>query len=201
MTKAESPPPHPRVIALTGFMGAGKTTVAAALAARLGCESIDLDDFITAREGRTPQQLIDTLGEEQFREAETRALAEALEGAGRETPSGAHAREGGAHPLVLALGGGAWALARNRALLEDAGALVVWLDAPFELCWRRIKGGEGSAGVSHTPRPFARDPERARRLYEHRRAFYELAALHVEVTKEKSPQLIAEETARAAALR
>src|SRR5438270_333739 len=67
-----------RRIVITGFMGAGKTTVAVALSRLLGCASLDLDDLITAREGRPPQQLIDEDGEAAFRECETLALREAL---------------------------------------------------------------------------------------------------------------------------
>ncbi|MCA1592564.1 MAG: hypothetical protein LC754_07935 [Acidobacteria bacterium] len=84
-----------RRIVITGFMGAGKTTVAVALARLLRCRHVDLDDFITAREGHTPQQLIDDEGELHFRAAETRAL--------RETLVDDSVR-------VIALGGGTWTL-------------------------------------------------------------------------------------------
>lgn len=161
----------PRIV-ITGFMGAGKTTVAAALARLLGCRSVDLDDIITAREGRTPPQLIDEDGEAAFREAETRALGEVL-------------REEEAR--VVALGGGAWALERNRLLVREHGCLAVWLDAPFELCWRRI--GEDRS----EDRPNARDPSRARTLYDARRHAYTLAALRVSVTPERSADDIAAE--------
>jgi len=40
----------------TGFMGAAKTTVAAALARKLSCAMLDLDDLIKERSGRTPQE-------------------------------------------------------------------------------------------------------------------------------------------------
>ena len=159
-----------RRIVITGFMGAGKTTVAGALARLLGCAPLDLDDFVTAREGRTPQRLIDEDGEAAFREAETRALREALE-------------RGGAR--VIATGGGTWTLERNRALVAAHGCLSVWLDAPFELCWERIARG-GAAD-----RPFARDRERARELYDRRLADYRLASVRVRV----APQLAAEEVA------
>jgi shikimate kinase len=67
-----------RIVVITGFMGAGKTTVARALARLLASRAIDLDDLITAREGRTPRLIIDTHGEAHFREAETAALRLAL---------------------------------------------------------------------------------------------------------------------------
>lgn len=159
----------PRIV-ITGFMGAGKSTVARALAERLGLRAVDLDDLITAREGRTPRALIDEEGEARFREAETRALRAALDDA---------------TACVLALGGGAWTLAPNRALVREHGCFVVWLDAPFELCWERAGRG------ARDERPFARERDRAARLYAERRASYQLADLHVAV----GPELSADELA------
>ncbi|MBC7908882.1 MAG: AAA family ATPase, partial [Pyrinomonadaceae bacterium] len=112
----------PRII-LTGFMCAGKTTVAHALARRLDCRLIDLDEFIATREGRSISAIISEDGEAKFREVETRALQDALE-------------ESAAR--IIALGGGAWTLERNRAALAEHDCMTVWLDAPFELCWQRI---------------------------------------------------------------
>lgn len=152
-----------RRIILTGFMGAGKTAVAAALARRLDCRLIDLDEFITAREGRSIGSIIDEDGEDKFRELETRALLDALEDEA---------------VRVVALGGGTWTLERNRALIRERDCLTVWLDAPFALCWERIKNASN-------PRPLARDQESTRQLYESRRSSYALARLRV-VVNEKS---------------
>ena len=85
--------------------------------------------------------------------------------------------------VVVATGGGAWALARNRALADARGCLTVWLDAPFELCWRRILNDA-------TARPLARDEQQARRLYDERRASYALARLHVEVRDDTTPETL-----------
>ncbi len=166
-----------RPVVVTGFMGAGKTTVAAALAERLGCRMIDLDQFIAEREGRTAQIIIDEDGEPRFREIESEALRDALK-----TEAG-----------VIALGGGTWTIERNRALVAEHGGLTVWLDAPFELCWRRIES------VTHT-RPLARDPARARALYDARRADYGRAGLRINVDDSISARAIAEEIAGALAL-
>ena len=46
-------------IVITGFMGCGKSKIARALARRLDVPVVDLDDIITARQGRTPAQLMD----------------------------------------------------------------------------------------------------------------------------------------------
>ena len=159
-------------VVIVGFMGAGKSAVARELARLLGASVLDLDDEITAREGRTPQRLIDEDGEPPFRAAETRALADALEAN---------------TARVVALGGGAWAVAANRELAARYGCLTVWLDAPFDLCWRRIRHSSNS-------RPFARDKESARGLHERRRESYELADVRVLVGG-KSVEEIAEEIA------
>jgi shikimate kinase len=158
-------------------MAAGKTTVALALARLLGARSLDLDDLIAAREGRTARQLIDEDGETSFRDAETRALEEAL-------------RDKSAR--IVATGGGAFTFERNRALADAHECLTVWLDAPFELCWQRTQAEDN-------PRPFARDEAKARELYERRRAAYALASLRVGVTPDASPEQLAREIARALA--
>jgi shikimate kinase len=166
-----------RHVVITGFMGAGKTTVGRALANLLGETFADLDDAVRELEGRGPRELIDEEGEEYFREAETRALRHVLE-------------EGAAR--VVATGGGAWALARNRSLVAAHGCLSVWLDASFDLCLRRIEG-EGD----RDSRPNARDTERASRLYAERLAAYRLADLSVLVTPQSSVEELAAEIAAA----
>jgi shikimate kinase len=158
-------------IIITGFMGAGKTTVAIALSRKLACTMIDLDRFITEREGRTPQALIDEDGEWRFRELESEALRDAL-GKGR--------------VRIIALGGGTWTIARNRSLINEHNAFTIWLDATFELCWKRIASEIKS-------RPFARSFDDARKLYDERRRFYDQAMLWIEVSEDKSADVIAAE--------
>ena len=159
------------IIIITGFMGAGKTTTANALARKLLCQMIDLDNLVEEVEGRRPQVIIDEDGEPRFREIEAGVLRAALE-----------KREA----RIIALGGGTWTLARNRTLIKEQQALTIWLDAPFELCWPRIAGDDNS-------RPLARDRESARRLYDERRALYSQAELRILVSEERSADAIAAE--------
>lgn len=159
----------PRRVVITGFMAAGKTSVAHALARLLGCEAVDLDAFISEHERRSIGELINERGEKAFREAETRALRDVLESESAR---------------VVALGGGAWTFEANRELIAEHDCLTVWLDASFDLCWQRIEREQGT-------RPLALDRETAHRLYRVRRPIYELAALRVEVEE----GLTADETA------
>lgn len=164
-----------RRIVITGFMAAGKTGVAKALAARLDCRMIDLDYIITERERRSVPALINDEGEARFREAERRALSVVLEMR---------------RARVIALGGGAWMIAENRALIAEHDCFTVWLDAPFELCWRRIAEDEET-------RPLAKDRETAERLFNERRQTYALAHLHISATQDKSIEDLAAEILRA----
>jgi len=144
---------------IVGFMGSGKTTVAREVARRLNRAMIDLDDFIRTSTGRSPAEIIQQDGEPGFREIETRLLDEALQ-----QNSAA----------VIAAGGGAWTIPENRRLISKLGARTVWLDAPFELCWKRIQSNEES-------RPLAPSMDAAEQLYQNRRAIYELADLRITI--------------------
>ena len=159
-----------RRIVIVGFMGCGKTTVAEALAHRLGCQAVDLDSLITEHTGRSPAEIIREDGEPAFREIETAALRDVLQAK---------------KARVIALGGGAWATEANRSMVAGHDCLSVWLDAPFELCWERIRS-------SDTTRPMAPDLESAERLYGSRRPAYELAMLRVDATGESLTEIVAE---------
>ena len=65
-------------IALIGYRGTGKTTVAGQLATRLDCDWIDADAEIERRAGKSIGDIFDELGEQAFRdlEAERRRLKE-----------------------------------------------------------------------------------------------------------------------------
>jgi len=154
-------------IFLVGFMASGKSTVGRALAARLECEFIDLDDWIVAQAGCTIAELIERQGEDQFRQLETACLRRAarLESA------------------VIAPGGGAITRAENLQLMQHSGTLV-WLDAPFELCWQRIRQDQ-------TVRPLAPDEATARARYKARLPLYERATVRLSVSAELTAHEIA----------
>lgn len=163
-----------RRIVIVGFMGSGKTTVAKALARKLDCEMIDLDSFITEREGRSPAEIIQNESEREFREIETSALTDVL--------------AQGSNP-VIALGGGAWTIEKNRELVHQNSCLTVWLDAPFALCWERIS-------QSKNARPLAPNREATMRLFESRRDDYRLASLRIHVDDSDSAAMLANRIVR-----
>ncbi len=95
-------------IFLVGFMGAGKTTVAGLLAARLDMPCVDVDDRIVEAAGRPIEAIFIQDGEEAFRELESAALLALA----------------GAEPSVIACGGGIVLRPENRALLKKLGTVV-----------------------------------------------------------------------------
>ena len=155
---------RPGPIVITGFMGCGKSKVARELARLRNVVMVDLDDWITARAGRTPAQLITENGERAFREIETKALRELLQ-------------RGGAG--VIALGGGAWIEKTNRDLIDEYDCTSIWLDTPFEICWERIIASEED-------RPLGRTREEAETRYDLRKPIYALAQLHIPVTADQT---------------
>jgi shikimate kinase len=162
-------------IIITGFMGSGKTEVAHRVARQLQRKSIDLDSIITELDGKSPARLITEDGEHFFRTRETSALKTVFE-----TEPNA----------VVALGGGAWIQEENRHLATEFQATSVWLDVPFDVCWRRIT-------ESAEDRPLGRSKERTERLYQQRLPIYKLAQLHFahvtgETPEELSQRVVAE---------
>jgi shikimate kinase len=112
---------------LVGPPGAGKSTVGALLADRIGVDFTDVDDLIVARAGRSISEIFIIDGEPAFRALEETQVAASLAG-----------REG-----VLAVGGGAVLSERTRAALR--GRRVVFLSV-------RMAEGVRRTGLS-TARP------------------------------------------------
>lgn len=155
---------------LVGFMGCGKTTIGTLLADELGWSFANLDDDIEAAAHLTITAIFERQGEEAFRQMEH----EALEARIRRVQRG--------QPMVLSLGGGAFAQPRNVTLIADNG-ISIWLDCPFERIQARI------AGQEH--RPLARDPVQFEALYHARKPFYAQADFRVEVVSDDPREMVA----------
>jgi shikimate kinase len=113
-------------VLLVGMMGAGKSTVASVLAARLGWPLVDTDAIVEARARATVAEIFDCDGEAAFRSAESQAIAEL---------------EQAAVPLVVSVGGGAVISEANRQALRAAGT-VVWLRARPSTLAARVGAGK-----------------------------------------------------------
>jgi shikimate kinase len=142
-------------IYLVGFMAAGKTSVARALARRLGWEVVDVDDLIEQRERQTVADIFSRQGEGYFRAAERQALMEHIP----------------RRHLVVATGGGTFVDGQNRAAI-NADGVSVWLDVPLDRLIDRIP--------IDGRRPLAADRAGFERLYYLRRAAYEQAHVRLD---------------------
>jgi shikimate kinase len=150
---------------LVGFMGAGKTTLARALGARLGWRAEDVDERIEAREHRTIAEVFSRDGEPYFRSVERQVLLDLL-------------------PLrhaVVATGGGTFADPENRALINRDG-LSVWLDVPLTSLVERVP--------SDGRRPLAADRAQFQQLYESRRAAYRQAHYRLDAERHSVAALV-----------
>ena len=138
-------------IILCGFMGAGKTVVGKELAKIMGRRFIDTDELVEKKQGIPIKAIFEAYGEEHFRDLEHEVCCEVSE----------------LKNCVVSTGGGALTFERNVEALKNGGK-VVFLDADFQTICDRI-------GDS-TTRPLFQDIDKARALYDERRAKYESAS-------------------------
>jgi shikimate kinase len=152
-------------IYLVGFMAAGKTTLAQALARRLGWRVEDVDLLIESRERRTVAEIFAREGEPYFRSIERQVIWSLL-------PE-RHA--------VIATGGGTFIDPENRAAI-NADGVSVWVDVPFEVLLNRIPA-DGR-------RPLANDRVQIALLYETRRLAYQQAQVRLDASLSRPEELV-----------
>jgi shikimate kinase len=148
---------------LVGFMGSGKSTVGQLVAYELGWTFVDIDQEIEAAERMSIAQIFDHRGERVFRRIESEMIHEKVRLVQR------------GRPMVLALGGGAFAQDAVYEFLEENG-VSVWLDCPLDTVRDRI-------GTADT-RPLARDPAAMAELFERRRDAYARADFRIDATSD-----------------
>lgn len=163
-------------IFLVGFMGAGKSTVAEVLGARLSRPVVDLDRMIEQKAGRTIAQVFTQDGEEAFRSMESAAL-ESLQ---------TH------EPSVVACGGGVVLRPENRVSLDRMGHVV----------YLQVSAGEAVARIGDTStRPLLAGPSgtlAATALLAAREALYRSVAQLTIDTCDHTPEQVADLVAAAA---
>jgi shikimate kinase len=152
-------------IYLVGFMAAGKTTLAQALAKRLDWQAADIDELIESREHESVAGIFARHGEAYFRAVERIVLFDQL----------------APRHLVVATGGGTFADPQNRAAINRDG-LSVWLDVPIDRLVSRLPA-DGR-------RPMAADRTTLERLYHQRQSFYEQAHLRLDAGRASVDALV-----------
>ncbi len=135
-------------IVLFGFMGCGKTTVGALLAQKAGLSLLDTDQYLEQKYGRRIPEIFAQDGEEAFRRMEREVCADLA----------------GQKDLVLCCGGGTVLAEENARVLAQSGVMV-FLDAPFAVCYGRIRQSD---------RPLVRQNsrEQLREIFARRRPVY-----------------------------
>lgn len=164
---AGSDPAHPpfggRSIVLVGMPGAGKSSIGKRLAARYGLPFKDADTEIETAAGLPITEIFARYGEPHFRDGERKVISRLISGP----------------PIVLATGGGAYADARTRAMIREAGAVAVWLHCRLPTLLRRVAGRE------HRPMFLNADPaEVLERLRAARHPLYAEADIVIHCTDE-----------------
>jgi len=157
------------LIFLTGFMGAGKSSVGRLLSRRLEVPLIDLDALIEAQEGRTVAEIFCERGEAVFRRLEREVLVRtAAESRG-----------------VVATGGGVVEDPHNVDTMASAGR-IVWLAADFETIAARLRL------ATQETRPLYKTRAEARALYDRRLIAYARCDHRVAVGPTDSPAEVAD---------
>ncbi len=150
---------------LVGFMGAGKSTVARALAKRLHWTAEDIDERIEKRERRDIPTIFRQDGEPYFRSIEQEELIALLQVRG----------------AVVATGGGTIVNPIAREMMLRDGA-VIWLDAPFAIVLDRVP--------LDGRRPLAADRIEMESLYNQRLMAYSRAHLRLDAGKSSVEDLV-----------
>ena len=142
-------------IALTGFMGTGKTAVGKVLATKLGREFIELDSIIEKKAGKTIPEIFQQDGETGFRELEIEVTKDVA----------------GKKNAVIACGGG---IVLNKINIERLGksARMVYLTASPGVILKRVANEEGQRPLLEVDNPTLA----TREMLRFRKPFYERAA-------------------------
>lgn len=151
---------------LTGFMGAGKTSVGGNLSDLLGYFWLDLDQEIEARAGLEVREIFEKRGETAFRDLEHACLKETAR----------------LEDVVVATGGGTMAFPRNVAEIRRLG-LSVWLNPSFDTIVGRISapGRPLFQGEQQARRPLFQSEQQARELFQQRLPAYRKSDMTMDV--------------------
>lgn len=114
-----------RNIMLIGFMGTGKSTVAAYMNRVYGMDVVEMDEVLAEREQMSIPEIFDQYGEEYFRNRETELVQELQ----------------GEENKIVSCGGGVVLREQNVAEMKKAGVIVLLTALP-ETILERVKDDE-----------------------------------------------------------
>ena len=146
-----------KTVAMVGMMGAGKTAVGRAVAAKLGVPFLDSDSEIEAAANLSVPEIFARDGEAFFRKRETEVISRLLDGTA----------------CILSTGGGAFLAEVNREMIGARG-VSLWLNADLNLLWNRVRHKD-TRPLLHTKDPKAT----LQALYQVRVPIYEKSDLSV----------------------
>ncbi|MEM7204933.1 MAG: shikimate kinase [Planctomycetota bacterium] len=173
LARPPSIPANPqRAVALLGLRGAGKSTVGAHLAERLGCGFVELDSRVEATAGLSLTEMFEVHGEAYYRRLEGEVLRAVL---------------GSAEPQVLATGGGLVTEPATFATLRS-GAHTVWLQARAEDHWSRVVAQGDTRPMANNAQAFTD----LCALLARRQALYQQAEVQVDTSGRSEDDVAAE---------
>ncbi|ACK94373.1 shikimate kinase [Bacillus thuringiensis] len=155
-------------IYITGYMGAGKTTIGKALSQELQMDVVDTDQKIEEKQKKAIRDIFAEEGEMTFREYESEML--------RSLP---------VHNVIITTGGGIIERAENRKWMKENGT-VVYLYCDPNVIAERLR--------EDTTRPLfqKKDIDAFVKKFESRRAYYEEAHIHIDTTNKSVKQIMNE---------
>ena len=158
-------------IFLIGFMGAGKSTISAALQEIFAMEVVEMDQIIAKRNGMSISEIFETYGEPYFRNEETQLLVDIQS----------------KKNVIVSCGGGVPMREVNVEAMRKSGKIVL-LKAKPETILNRVKESHDRPLLENN-----KNVDFIANLMEQRRAKYEAAADIVIETDGKSAVEICEE--------
>lgn len=147
-----------KAIFLTGFMGAGKTTIGKLLGEYLQVPVIDTDEQIEKKMGQSIPKIFAEKGEAFFRKIESQCL--------QQMPT---------KDVIITTGGGIVIKDENRQWMKENG-IVIFLDCDLDVLYERIQ--------QDSNRPLANKKTKAEiiHLFQQRERFYKEADFQIVTT-------------------
>lgn len=167
----ENSPVNPDRLYLTGFMGAGKSTIGRLLAKRIGYRFYDTDHLVMKGFGKPVSQVFQENGEDAFRKAEIMVLQELAKRT----------------KVVISTGGGTLVREETFAIARETGMLI-YLRAPVSSLYERVI-------FSPKDRPLVDVPDQEsvfRERFEERRQFYERSDITVDTVDRRPGDVVQE---------